>query len=434
MANLIPANIEAEEAILGGILIDPEAASRVADLLRCEYFSISAHQTIYTAITNTFDSGKPIDLMSICSELERLGQLEAVGGSLKLCNLVESTVSATNIDYYSTLIEEKYKRRKLIEAGLRIVRNAQENTKSLEQILGSAESEIFEINSDRSQETSTVGECLVQVMREFESGYSPGYATGLADLDGLIGGLIKKDLIVIAARASMGKTWLGNHLTLQVADKYALPVVFFSAEMAKESLTKRFIASLSGIDAQRLIWSGPRKSEWDTVARVVGQLSEMPIVIDDTPGTSLSPASMRAVLRRVQAQYGSIGLVLLDYIQLLGERNAGNRAQDVGAIAGHCKAIAKEFNCPFVALAQINRGVEGRNDKRPMMSDLKDSGDIEQDADLCICLYRDEYYNEESEAKGQIELIVRKQRNGALGTAKAFFNPETGVFRNIYRK
>lgn len=164
--------------------------------------------------------------------------------------------------------------------------------------------------------------------------------------------------------------------------------------MSKESLTKRFLASLSGINAQQVIWSGPRgKGEWDKISLAMGELADLDIIVDDTPGTSLTPATMRNVLRRVQAQYGKIGLVVLDYIQLLGERNAGNRAQDVGAIAGHCKAIAKEFDCPFVGLTQINRGVEGRNDKRPMMSDLKDSGDIEQDADLAICLYRDEYYS-----------------------------------------
>lgn len=429
----MPSNVEAEEAILGGILIDPGAIFRVADALQPEYFSVSAHQTVYSAISRIFDTGKPVDLMSVSSELERQGQLGAIGGNYKLAALVEHTVSATNIDRYAELIEEKYKRRKLIQTGLRITQAAQELTKPLEEILGNAESEILGINSDRTREIFTVGDCLTQVMMEFESGHRPGYASGLPDLDSLIGGLVKKDLIVVAGRASMGKTWFGGHLALQVASKYKLPVVFFSAEMSKEALTKRFLASLSGINAQRLMWSGPRKDEWDAVSVAMGNLSELNIIIDDTPGTSLTPASMRAVLRRVQGQYGKIGLVMLDYIQLLGERNAGNRAQDVGAIAGHCKAIAKDFDVPFVALAQINRGVEARNDKRPMMADLKDSGDIEQDADLAICLYREDYYNPETEDKGKIELIVRKQRNGALGTAKAFFNPETGVFKSTYK-
>lgn len=430
----MPSNIEAEEAILGGLLIDREAIFRVADTLRAEYFSIAAHQTVYRAIVALFDQGKPVDLMTVSSYLEEREKPNGADIRHKLFSVVERTVSATNIDQYVSLIEEKYKRRKLMEAALRLNRAAQEPTISIEEILSTAETEILSINSDRTQDVWTVGDCLAQVMMDFENGYAPGYSSGLPDLDNLIGGLVKKDLIVVAGRASMGKTWLGGHLAMQVASKYKLPVVFFSAEMSKEALTKRFLASLSGINAQRLMWNGPHENEWDVVSSAIGKLAEMPIIIDDTPGTSLTPASMRAVLRRVQAQHGKIGLVCLDYIQLLGERNAGNRAQDVGAIAGHCKAIAKEFDVPFVTLAQINRGVEARNDKRPMMSDLKDSGDIEQDADLAICLYRDDYYNPESADKGQIELIVRKQRNGALGTAKAFFNPETGNFRNIYKR
>jgi replicative DNA helicase len=179
------------------------------------------------------------------------------------------------------------------------------------------------------------------------------------------------------------------------------------------------------------MWNKIYEEEWPKLSEAVGKLSELPIIIDDTPGTALTPAAMRSVLRRVEREHGSPGLVILDYLQLLGERNAGNRAQDIGAIAGHCKAIAKDFDVPFVALAQINRGVEGRNDKRPLMSDLKDSGDIEQDADLALCLYRDDYYNADSTEKDKIELIVRKQRNGSLGTAKCWFNPEKGTFRNI---
>jgi replicative DNA helicase len=432
--DLIPANIEAEEAILGGILIDREAIFRVVGSLKPEHFSISAHQIMYRAILALLEKGQMVDLMTVSSYLQEREQSESVGGLQKFYQLVDRTVSAVNIDQYAALIEEKYKRRQLIEASHRINSAAREAAIPIEEILGTAEKEILAINSNRVQQVSTVSDCLAQVMLEFESGRPPGYLTGLIDLDNLIGGLSKKNLVIVAGRASMGKTWLGNHCALQVAGKYGLPVVFFSAEMSREALTKRFVATLAGIDCQRLMWSGPRKSEWEDVARVVGELADLPIVIDDTPGTSLTPAGMRSVLRRVQAQYGSIGLVVLDYLQLLGDRNAGNRAQNIGAISGHCKAIAKEFNCPFLALAQINRGVEGANDKRPMMSGLKDSGDIEQDADVIICLYRDEYYNPESDQKGVIELIVRKQRNGALGTAKALFTPETGLFKSIYKR
>lgn len=435
MSDLMPMNVEAEEAILGGILIDPEAISRVSELLTPEIFAISAHQIIYRALTALFAQGKPTDLMSVTAWLIDHDQLQRIGGQMKLAQLVDRTVSAVNIDQYAILVEDKYKRRKLIEAGMKIAQLGQELAMPLEDILASAEEQILAINANNIQEIWSVSDCMSAVMADLDAGHKPGYTSGLPDLDNLIGGLVKKDLIIVAARASMGKTWFGGHLALQIAGKHQLPVVFFSAEMSKESLVKRFLASLSGINAQRLIWNKIYDKEWDEYLSVaIGELIKMPIIIDDTPGTQLTPTAMRNVLRRVEAQYGKIGLVVLDYIQLLGERNAGNRAQDVGAIAGHCKAIAKDFDVPFVALAQINRGVEARNDKRPMMSDLKDSGDIEQDADLAICLYRDDYYNPESADKGQIELIVRKQRNGSLGTAKAFFNPETGNFKSIYKR
>ncbi len=262
----------------------------------------------------------------------------------------------------------------------------------------------------------------------------PGYLTGLLDLDDMTGGMVRKDLIIVAARVSMGKTWFGGHLALQFAGKHQLPVVFFSAEMSKESLTKRFLASLSGINVQRLIWNKVHDKEWDEcLSAAIGELVKMPIFIDDTPGTRLTPATMRNVLRRVEDQHGKIGLVVLDNLQLLGERSAVNRAQDVAALAGQCKAIAKDFDVPFVALAQIHRGVESRNDKRPLLLDLKEGGDIEQYADVALCLYRDDYYNPDSIEKGKIELIVRKQRNGALGTAKCWFSPEKGSFISILK-
>lgn len=426
------ASIEAEEAILGGILIDPIAISRVVDSLKPEYFYITAHQRIFSAATTLTTQGHSADLMTVTNWLTDHGQLDGVGGLTKLAQLVDRTVSAVNIDQYAGLVEEKYRRRKLREAGINIAEAASQTARDLEEIIAEAETSILDTNNrTNSQEFSTLGDCLNAAWASLETGTPPGYFTGLHDLDELIGGLVRKDLIVVAARASMGKTWFAIHLALQIAKKYQLPVVFFSAEMSKESLTKRLLAQVAGINSQRVMWNKIYEEEWEKLSAAVGELSELPIIIDDTPGTSLTPASMRSVLRRVEREHGSPGLVILDYLQLLGERNAGNRAQDVGAIAGHCKAIAKDFDVPFVALAQINRGVEARNDKRPLMSDLKDSGDIEQDADLAICLYRDDYYNPDSTEKDKIELIVRKQRNGSLGTAKCWFNPEKGTFRNI---
>lgn len=429
---MMPMNVEAEEAILGGILLDPDAISRIADLLKPEYFAIAAHQRIFSAAFSLFTQGHSADLITVTNWLTDRGQLDGIGGLSKLAQLVDRTVSAVNIDQYADLIEEKYRRRKLIQTGLKIAETGNQTARNLEELIAEAETDILSINTHtNSQEFSTIANCLGETWASLEDGAPPGYFTGLHDLDELIGGLPRKDLIVVAARASMGKTWFAIHLALEIARKYQLPVVFFSAEMSREALTKRFLAQVAGVNSQRVMWNKIYEEEWPKLSKAVGELSQLPILIDDTPGTALTPALMRSVLRRVEREHGSPGLVILDYLQLLGERNAGNRAQDVGAIAGHCKAIAKDFDVPFVALAQINRGVEGRNDKRPMMSDFKDSGDIEQDADLAICLYRDDYYNPDSTEKDKIELIVRKQRNGSLGTAKCWFNPEKGTFRNI---
>jgi replicative DNA helicase len=322
----------------------------------------------------------------------------------------------------------------LIKTGFKIAEAGTQTSRDLEEVIAEAETDILSINNHaKAQTTPSVATCLAEVWGSLENSTPPGYLTGLYDLDALMGGLVRKDLTIIAARASMGKTWFAIYLALQIAKTYKLPVVFFSAEMSRESLTKRMLAHVSGINSQRLMWNNIYEEEWKKLSEAVGSLSELPIFIDDTPGVSLTPASMRSVLRRIECEHGNLGLVILDYLQLLGERNAGNRAQDVGAIAGSCKAIAKEFDVPFVALAQINRGVEARNDKRPLMSDLKDSGDIEQDADLAICLYRDDYYDTESIERDKIELIVRKQRYGSLGTAKCWFNPEKGTFRNILK-
>lgn len=432
-SHLMPTSIEAEEAILGGILIDPDAISRVADLLKPEYFAITAHQRIFSAAITLLTQGHSADLMTVTNWLTDHGQLDGIGGLTKLAQLADRTVSAVNIDQYAGLVEEKYRRRKLIEAGINIAEAAHRTERDLEEVIAEAETSILSIGNHRKSEaTPSVADCLAGgVWASLENGIEPGYLTGLYDLDDLTGGLVRRDLTIVAARAGVGKTLFAGHLTLQLAKTYGQPVVFFSAEMSKESLTKRLLASISGVNSQRLMWNKIYVDEWPKLAQAVDELSKLPIYIDDTPGVSLTPQLMRSVLRRIECEHGSPGLVILDYLQLLGERNAGNRAQDVGAIAGHCKAIAKEFDVPFVALAQINRSVESRNDKRPGMGDIKDSGDIEQDADQVICLYRDDYHNPDSTEKDKIELIVRKQRYGSLGTAKCWFNPAIGTFRNI---
>lgn len=429
--DIYPTNAEAEEAILGGILIDPNAISRVADLLKVEWFAFLYHQKIYAVSLELHKAGKPVDLMTVTTRLGDKKELESVGGQTKMAQLVDRVVCTTNIDHYVELIKEKYQRRQLMAIGMEMTNAGSQSTLPFSESLANGEKRILALGNESLPDRDSFGpisDDIGAVFLEMESRQLPGLRTGIFELDKLIGGVARQDLTVIAARPGMGKTWIGGQLALQVARKNGLPVVFFSAEMSRASLTKRFLSTLSGVNSKKIEWNEVElASDWEAISDAVGVLSELPIFIDDTSGVSQSPALMRSRLRRIEASHGQIGLVILDYLQLLGNRNAGNRAQDVGAVAGECKAIAKEFNAPFVALAQINRGVESRNDKKPITSDLKDSGDIEQDADLIIMLYRDEYYNSNA-PKGEMEIIVRKLRKGELGSVKVAFDPSTGRF------
>ena len=299
-----------------------------------------------------------------------------------------------------------------------------------ETIFDSSEEKIFNLTTNKQGlfQPKPINECLASVFNKIEQGSSPAYPTGLKDLDSLIGGLIKQDLIILSGRPSMGKSWLGCYLANYIAKSQQKPVVFFSAEMSSEQLTKRFLAMHTGIDLQRLIHNQIYEDEYDSLVEGLSNLAELPIIIDDTPASELTPTRIRSVLRRISSEKGELGLVVLDYIQKLGDRAAGNRAQAIGKYSGTCKDIAKMFNIPFVALAQINRGVEAQSNKRPTMASIKDSGDLEQDSDLLLMLYRDEYYKSDTEDNGIMEIIVGKNRNGATGTCKVSFDPAIGKF------
>jgi replicative DNA helicase len=433
MSDVVLQNIDAEEGVLGGILLDPSAISIVANILPSSAFYITAHQRIYQAALVLHSKNKLVDLMSVTTWLYDHELLEKVGGQSKLAQLVERTVSAVNIDRYAELILDKYQRRQLVSAANEIITLAQETSIELETVLEHSEQKIFNTTKYQSDrfEPEPISKCLITAFNQLEQGETTGISTGLVDLDGLTGGgLIRQDLIVIAARASMGKTWLACHLSNYLALK-GMPVVFFSAEMSKSQLTKRFLAMHSEIDSSRLIQNKIYKSEWDVLTRAVGTISELPIIIDDTPANAQTPSKMRSVLRRIQSERGQSGLVVLDYIQKLGNRAAGNRAQVIGSFSGAFKDIAKEFDVPFVCLAQINRGVESQTNKRPTMADIKDSGDIEQDMDLGLLLFREEYYNPDTADKGVMEVAVAKNRNGSTGVCKVLFNPSVGLFCNV---
>src|SRR6476469_2952870 len=384
MSEFMPTNIEAEEAILGGILIDPEAISRIAELLRPEFFAITAHQVIYRSALGLFLQGQPTDLMTVTTRLTDRNQLEQVGGLTKLAQLVDRTVSAVNIDQYAVLVEDKYQRRKLIEAGNNIVQLGYETATPLETVLDRAEQEIFSITQERpQQDLVSIGETLNQTFQDLENRNEgltlPGIPCGFYDLDAMTGGFQRSDLIIVAARPAMGKTAFCTNIAHHIAaGLQKLPVAVFSLEMSKEQLVQRILSSEAKIESNRLRSGRISQNEWEPISTAIGNLSELPLFIDDTPNITVT--EIRSKVRRLQAeQGGTLGLVLLDYLQLM-EGTSDNRVQELSRITRSLKGLARELNVPIIALSQLSRGVEARTNKRPMMSDLRESGCLTGDS------------------------------------------------------
>ena len=434
--SLPPQNIEAEESILGGILLDPEAISRVASIITIESFYVKAHQHIYRAALILHSQGKPTDLMTVSTWLSDQGLLEKIGGNSKLAQLVERTVSAVNIDRYGELVMDKYIRRQLISAGHEIVDLGYDTTKKIEVVLDESGQKIFRLNQEKAQEgLIPLADTLVQTFNEIENLHQqialPGISCGFYDLDAITSGFQRSDLIIVAGRPSMGKTSLALNIAANVAKEHHFPVAIFSLEMSKEQLSQRLLASEAGIESNRLRSGRITQNEFEPLTIALGTLSELPIFIDDT--ANLTVMQMRSETRRLQAeQKQPLGLVLIDYLQLM-ESGSGNdnRVQELSKITRSLKGLARELNTPIIALSQLSRGVEQRTNKRPMMSDLRESGSIEQDADLIIMLYRDSYYNPDSPDRDSAEVIITKHRNGPTGTVKLLFQPELTKFLNL---
>lgn len=432
---LPPQNIEAEEAILGGILLDPEAISRVAELLDPNSFAIPAHQTIYRTTRNLHLQGKPTDLMTVTTWLADHNQLEEVGGQMKLAQLVDRTVSAVNIDQYALLVIEKSMRRNLIQASQESIEFAYDTTLDIEDVLDQAEQRIFNITQIRPQQNLvSIAETLINTFQDIEDRHEgvalPGLNCDFYDLDAMTGGFQRSDLIIVAGRPSMGKTALCTNISYSIAKIHKLPVAIFSLEMSKEQLVQRLLSSEAKIESNRLRSGRISQSEWEPLTIAIGTLSELPVFIDDTPNVTVT--EMRSKVRRLQAeQGGAMGLVLIDYLQLMEGSSSDNRVQELSRITRALKGLARELNVPVIALSQLSRSVEARTNKRPMMSDLRESGSIEQDADLVIMLYRDDYYNPDSPDRGIAEVIITKHRNGPTGTIKLLFDPQFTKFRNL---
>ena len=429
-----PQNLEAEEAILGGILVDPEAIGRVTDILEGEAFYLAAHRMIYEAALALHQDGKPADLMMVASWLIDRGTLDKVGGQSRLAELYDRTPSAVNIDLYAQLVMDKFLRRRLIRAGNEITGLGHDTAQELPEVLDAAEQKVFNITQARPQDgLVSMAEVLTQTYADIESrsiGQTlPGLACGFYDLDAMTQGFQRGDLIIVAGRPSMGKTSYVLNVARNIASYHKLPVALFSLEMSRPQLMLRLLSSEVRIESSRLRAGRLNAQEWEPLAHEVSKLSQLPLYIDDTP--NLTVTEMRSRCRRLQAEYGgALGLVVIDYLQLMGG-NSENRVQMLSQITRGLKGLARELSVPVIALSQLSRGVESRTDKRPMMSDLRESGAIEQDADLIMMLYRDEYYNKDTVDRGIAEIIINKHRNGPTGTVKLLFEPQYTQFRNL---
>ncbi|MCM1983726.1 replicative DNA helicase [Lyngbya confervoides] len=434
---LPPQNVEAEESILGGIMLDPEAIGRIADVLRPEAFYLAAHQEIYRAALALHAQGSPTDIMCVTAWLQDRGRLEKSGGQGKLAQLLDRTVSAVNIDRYAALVKDKYLRRKLIQSASEVSELAHDTSQPLEAILDQSEQRIFSVTQDRTRQGLTATEdILTSTFADLEQRslgkVLPGLSCNFYDLDAMTQGFQRSDLIIVAGRPSMGKTALSVQIARNIAEIHSLGVAIFSLEMSKEQLVQRLLASESGIDSNYLRAGRINQNQWEPLSRAIGTLSQLSIYIDDTPNPTIT--DLRSSARRLQSELpGGLGMILLDYLQLMGGSDNDGRVQELAKITRALKGLARELNVPVVALSQLSRSVESRQVKRPMMSDLRESGAIEQDADLIVLLYRDEYYNPDSPDRGVCELILAKHRNGPVGTVKLLFEPKQTKFFNLAR-
>ncbi len=438
-----PHSIEAEQSVIGGLLIDNSAWDRAGDLLSDSDFYRHEHQMIYAAIGTLINASKPADVITVFEQLQNLGKAEDCGGLVYLNALAQSVPSAANLRRYAEIVRERAVLRKLVAASDEIATAAfNPQGRPVPQILDEAESLIFKIGEEGSRSRQgflSMDQLVVQLIDRVnelhENGAEEvtGVRTGFYDLDRMTSGLQPGDLIILAARPSMGKTAFALNIGEHVAVNEGLPVVVFSMEMGAAQLALRMVGSLGRIDQSHLRTGALRDDEWGRLSEAVEKLGKAAVFIDE--GSALTSSELRARARRQARQCGQLGLIVVDYLQLMsgnGGSSEENRATVIGEISRGLKSLAKELKCPVIALSQLNRSVESRTDKRPMMSDLRESGAIEQDADVIMFIYRDDYYNkEQSKEPGVAEIVIGKQRNGPTGTVKlAFLKPLT-KFENM---
>ena len=434
LGRIPPHNVEAEQSVLGAMILDKDAITTVSEILKSEDFYKEAHKEIFEAIIDLYNRDEPADLVTLSEELSQRGTLEALGGVSYLSDLSTSGILTSNAKYYANIVEEKALLRRLIKASSEIIEKGFESEEAAS-LLDLAEKNIFSISENRSKDGfSPIKEVLLETFDKIEELYTnkggiTGLSTGFSDLDRKTSGMQRSDLVLVAARPSMGKTAFSINLCQNAAIRSGASVAIFSLEMSKEQLVQRMLSSESHIEIQKIRTGDLTEDDWPRLASAMGPLAQANIFIDDTPGINVM--EMRAKCRRLKMEKG-LDMIMIDYLQLMsGHGRTESRQQEISAISRALKLLAREIDCPVIALSQLSRAPELRADHRPILSDLRESGAIEQDADVVMFLYRDEYYHPDSEKKNIGEIIIAKQRNGPTGTVELAWLGQFTKFANL---
>jgi len=439
-SKLPPQNLEAESSVIGAVLLDKEAMLSAVEILSPEDFYDERNATIFRAILGLFEKRVPIDMVTLTDQLEKEKELTNVGGGSYIVSLVNATPSAANVVHWANIVRDKAILRRLITSAVTISDLGFDEEEEVSAVLDKAEQSLFAVSQRFfRQKFIPIKDVLTEAFDRIdkihkEKGVLRGVPTGFRDLDAKLAGLQKSDLIIIAARPSMGKTSLALNIAEHIAVEGKNPVAFFSLEMSKEQLVDRLISSQAGVDSWKLRTGNLSDDDFPKIGYAMGTLSEAPFFIDDSPG--LTVTEIRAKARRLQLEE-NLGIIFVDYLQLIeGRKSSGdiNRVQEISEISRSLKNLARELNVPVVAMSQLSRAVEHRPDKRPQLSDLRESGSIEQDSDVVAFIYREDYYDDKTEKKGITEILIRKHRNGPIGNVELFFNAEQMRFRDLVRQ
>lgn len=437
MDKILPHNLEAEEALLGSIFINTDGLYKIMDVTMAEDFYSPANKEIYDAVLTLFGEKSPIDLVTVTEILERRGVLDSVGGATYLSRIVNSVPTASHIVQYANIVKEKKILRDLITTAHEISAMGYQEDEKIDITLDSAEQLLFKVAQKTLKQGFTpLRNMLAETFERIDylhknKGELRGVPTDFDDLDFILGGLQKSDLVILAARPSMGKTSFALNIALNAAVNVNIPVAIFSLEMSKDQLVDRLISSAAHVDAWKLRTGNLAEDDFPKIGEAMDILDRAPIFIDDSP--NLSVMEMRAKARRLKTENG-LGLIIVDYLQLMGGGNIENRVQEISEISRSLKGLARELDVPVMALSQLNRALEARPDKRPLLSDLRESGSIEQDADVVMFVYREEYYNKDTDRKNIADILVRKHRNGPTGEVSLYFISEQMRFANLEKK